>query len=119
MELKTVRFDQSVNKGIPGSSLKYRKSKGKRKEKGTNRPGVFVMQQAALLSVYCNSVDAYSHRCFSVLPLPFHQVFPLKVAAAVHEALASSDSNGKEELILKECSSEEVVNLFVRRALHP
>jgi hypothetical protein len=48
MELKTVRFDQSVNKGTGERSLKYRKSKGKRKGKGTDLPGMFVMQEATL-----------------------------------------------------------------------
>jgi hypothetical protein len=49
VELKTVRFDQSVNKGIGERSLQYRKSKGKRKGKGMNRPpSKFAMQEATL-----------------------------------------------------------------------
>jgi hypothetical protein len=47
-ELKTVRFDQSVNKGIGERSLKYRKSKGKRRGKGLDRRGMFIMQEATL-----------------------------------------------------------------------
>jgi hypothetical protein len=41
-------------------------------------------------------------------------VFPIKIAAAVYEALVSS---GKEALIMKECSGDKVVNMFVREAL--
>jgi hypothetical protein len=57
------------------------------------------------------------HHPFSVLPLPLHQAFPHKQAAAVYEALASSNSNGKEDSILKECRLNDVVNLVVRKAL--
>lgn len=66
--------------------------------------------------IFCLHVCAYSSSflCFTAT---VHLAFPHKQAAAVYEALACSNSSGKEDLILKECRRDEVIKLVVRNAL--